>query len=230
MARAMGERGIAAFLLGDFAAAKKLVLRGWLTAKYLHDPAAHVRYASVYGAGLVELQRYDEAIHALDEAIDTAAKSPGVAYPSIAVNSKIDALRGLHRHQEALALSDQAILRLPHGRLDAHLFQILTSKGEVYDDLGRNADAVAQYAVALHYARGLSYWRGITQTGGLLAHAYEKENNLAAALDTINEAKPTSSCLRSSTFRRAIWRSRLKSWTRWDAPNKRTHCTKRVWR
>jgi len=188
MARAMGERGIAAFLLGDFAAAKKLVLRGWLTAKYLHDPAAHVRYASVYGAGLVELQRYDEAIHALDEAIDTAAKSPGVAYPSIAVNSKIDALRGLHRHQEALALSDQAILRLPHGRLDAHLFQILTSKGEVYDDLGRNADAVAQYAVALHYARGLSYWRGITQTGGLLAHAYEKENNLAAALDTINEA------------------------------------------
>jgi CHAT domain-containing protein len=188
MARAMGEQGIAAFLLGDLANAKKLVLRAWIAAKYLHDPAAHVRYASVYGAGLVELQRYGEAIRVLDEAINTAARSHGVAYPSIAVNSKIDALRGLHRYHDALTLSDFAIQRLPSKDLDAHLFQIITSKGEVYGDLGQWNDAAAQYALALKYARHLLYWRGVVQTGGLLAEAYEHESNLPAALASINEA------------------------------------------
>lgn len=188
MARAMGEQGIAAFLLGDFANAKNLVLRAWVVAKYLHDPAAHVRYASVYGAGLVELQRYNEAITALDEAIRTAEQSPGVAYPSIAINSKIDALRGLHRYQEALTLADQAIKRLPTTHLDAHLFQVLTAKGEVYEDMGQWNDAATQYALALSYAHRLNYWRGITQTAGLLAEAHEKKGNLAAALKNIDQA------------------------------------------
>lgn len=188
MARAMGEQGIAAFMLGDFANAKRLVLRAWIAAKYLNDPAAHVRYASVYGAGLVELQRYNEAIRALDEAIRTAEKSPGVAYPSIAINSKIDALRGLHRYQEALTLSDQAIKRLPTTQLDAHLFQILTAKGEIYEDMGQWSSAATQYALALSYAHHLNYWRGITQTAGLLAEAHEHEGDFVAALKDIDQA------------------------------------------
>jgi CHAT domain-containing protein len=187
-ARAMGEQGIADFFLGDFKGAKRLVTRAWLASKGLGDPAAHVRYASLFGAGLVELQRYDEAIQALDEAIQTAAKAKGVAYPSIAVNSKIDALRGLHRYREALALADEAVRRLPSTNLDAHLFQILTSKGQVYEDAGRWNEATDQYAAALNYARHLEYWRGIVQTGGLLAEVYEHQNKLPEALQSIDEA------------------------------------------
>jgi CHAT domain-containing protein len=187
-ARAMGEQGIADFILGDFKDAKRLVSRAWLASKALRDPAAHVRYASLFGAGLVELQRYDEAIQVLDEAIRTAAQAKNVAYPSIAVNSKIDALRGLHRYQEALALADEAILRLPSTNLDAHLYQILTSKGQIYQDLGQWNEAGSQYALALSYARHLEYWRGIVQTGGLLAEAFEHQNELPEALKCINEA------------------------------------------
>ena len=84
-----------AFLLGDLRSAKAKVLTAWGAAKLFHDDAAHVRYASVYGAGLNELHRYREALVALDDAIETAARNPNVAYPSIAVASKIDALRGL---------------------------------------------------------------------------------------------------------------------------------------
>jgi CHAT domain-containing protein len=188
MARAMGEQGIAAFILGNYATAKKLVVRAWIAAKYLGDPAAHVRYASVYGAGMVELHRYNEAIHALDEAIDTADRSKGVAYPSIAVNSKIDALRGLHRDTEALSLADEATIRLPDAHLNVHLFQIQTSKGEVFEDMNRQADAVRQYESALAVARQIHYWRGITQTGGLLARAYEREGQFDAALASIDAA------------------------------------------
>jgi len=76
MARAMGEQGIADFLLGDFRGAKKRVAGAWIAAKTLHDEAAHVRYASIYGAGLVELQRYDEAIQVLDEAPSIPRSTP----------------------------------------------------------------------------------------------------------------------------------------------------------
>jgi hypothetical protein len=50
--RAVGEQGNAVFLLGDIATAKKEVVRAWMAAK-VADPAAHIRYGSMYGAGLV---------------------------------------------------------------------------------------------------------------------------------------------------------------------------------
>ena len=187
-ARAMGEEGIAAFLLGDLASAKKQVVSAWAIAKYLHDPAAHVRYASVYGAGLNELGRYNEALGPLNEAIHTATSTRGIAYPSIAIDSKIDALRGLHRYDEALSLADEAIRRLPGPHFDAHLYELLSSKGEIYKDMGRCDDAIREYDDALGYARRLKLWRGISLTGGLLAQAYEQENRLDMALSAINEA------------------------------------------
>jgi CHAT domain-containing protein len=188
MARAWGEEGIAAFLLGDIAKAKKLVSRAWMVSRLFHDPAAHVRYASAFGAGLVEFRHYDEALKTLNEAIETATSSRGVAYPSIAVNSKIDALRGLRRYDEALALSEEAFHRLPPSGLDGHLFQILTSRGQIFTDQNRWNDAALAYDRALQYARRLSYWRGIAQTGGLLAEAYISEGQLNLALAAINEA------------------------------------------
>jgi CHAT domain-containing protein len=188
MARAMGEQGIAAFLLGDLAQARKQVLRAWLAAKYLGDDAAHVRYASVYGAGLVELQRYGDAVRVLDEAIDTARKSRRIALPTIAINSKIDALRGLGQYDAAMVLADEAVARLPGDRLDAHLYQILTSKGEIYEDKGDRMAAVRQYGIALNYARHLRYWRGVVQTGGLAAEAYLHQGHLIEALQYVDEA------------------------------------------
>lgn len=188
VARAMGEQGIAAFLLGDIGSAERHVQIAWITAKYLHDPAAHVRYASVYGAGLIELQQYDQALGVLNEAIATAARNPQVAYPSIAVNSKIDALRGLHRYDQALLLSDEAIRRLPASSLDAHLFQIFTSRGQIFSDMNRWEEAATVYSRALGYARHLQYWRGVAQTGGLLAQALEQKGRLKDALMAIDEA------------------------------------------
>ena len=74
--RAIGEQGIAAFFLGDIATAKRNVIKAWTVAK-VADPAAHIRYASVYGAGLVELQKYKEALGPLDEAIKVAKRYEG---------------------------------------------------------------------------------------------------------------------------------------------------------
>jgi tetratricopeptide (TPR) repeat protein len=109
--RAIGEQGIAAFLLGDMATAKKDVVKAWMVAKAA-DPAAHIRYATMYGTGLVELHKYNEALGPLNEAIKVAKDAPGAAYPTIAITAKIEALSGLGKDQEALALAREEMQRV----------------------------------------------------------------------------------------------------------------------
>jgi hypothetical protein len=112
VARAMGEQGVAAFLLGDIATAKKNVVRAWTVAK-VADPGAHIRYASLYGAGLVEMHKYQEALGPLNEAIKVAGKTHGAAYPTIAVTAKIEALSGLGNNNDALALAAEELRKVP---------------------------------------------------------------------------------------------------------------------
>lgn len=57
--RAEGEQGIAAYILGDKETAKRLTIKAWMLAKVEHDPAATVRYASLFGAGLVDMAQYE---------------------------------------------------------------------------------------------------------------------------------------------------------------------------
>src|SRR6266567_3019764 len=141
--RALGEEGIAAFILGDTTTAKKDVRAAWIVAKIARDYAAHVRYASVYGAGLVELRRYKEALTALDEAINTEEAHAEVGYPSIAINSKIDALRGLQRYTEAVALANEALTRVPNPSLRGHYHQLYLSRASVYENLNQWDKATA---------------------------------------------------------------------------------------
>ena len=129
--RAEGEQGIAAFILGDTASAKKLVVRAWTLSKIERDPAATVRYASVFGAGLVQICRYKEALTPLNEAIKLALATPSIAYPSIAMGAKIDALTGLHQEQEALTLVNAALARLEGTTFLGQRSQFLLSKASI---------------------------------------------------------------------------------------------------
>ena len=86
--RAMGEQGIAAFLLGCIATSKKNVVKAWFIAKTA-APGAHIRYASMYGVGLLEMHKYQEALGPLDEAIKVAEKTRSAAYPTIAITAKV---------------------------------------------------------------------------------------------------------------------------------------------
>ena len=186
--RAEGEKGVADFFLGDVRSAKKEITRAWIAAKYFRDPAAQVRYASIYGAGLVELHRFEEAMHVADEAIAVANSHPQIAYPSIAYNTKIDALRGLRRAPEALKQADLYLGRLTPNRLDSHLFQLGLSKGQIYEDLGDSRSSEMEYGRALGYAHGVGFWRGIVQAGSLLADEQLHSRNLEGALAHIDDA------------------------------------------
>lgn len=148
--RAKGEEGIAAFLLGDVDTAEKQVVRAWSLSKVEHDPAATVRYASVFGAGLVQIRRFKEAMTPLNQAIDIARTTKGVAYPTIAVYTKIEALTGLHQYDEALALANQSLTRLSGTLYDAHKSQVLISRGSINKEKGDWNAATADYMQAVN--------------------------------------------------------------------------------
>jgi len=185
--RAVGEQGIAAFLNGDMATAKKDVVKAWTVAK-IADPAAHVRYASVYGTALVELGKYQEALRPLNEAIRVARKTRGVAYPTIATTAKIEALSGLGKYQQALTLASEEMRWVSKYHLEAHLFDLYRARAGVYERMNDWDQAIADYQESIKYAKQVSYWRGITETNGRLAQAYLHQGKLQEALAAINEA------------------------------------------
>lgn len=185
--RAIGEQGIAAYLLGDITTAKKDVVKAWTVSKAL-DPGAHIRYASMYGVGLVEGHKYQEALGPLDEAIKVASKTRGAAYPTIAVTAKVEALSGLGRNDEALALAAEDLRRVSAYDLAGHLYELYQTRAGVYERMGQWDRAISDLTLSSQYADRLSYWRGLTQVNGLLAEAYLHEGALQPALDAINQA------------------------------------------
>lgn len=164
--RAGGEQGIAAFILGDTQTAKTQVVKAWGLSKVEHDPAATVRYASVYGAGLIQIHRYKEALGPLNKAIDVANSNPNVAYPTIAVYAKIDALTGLHQYAQALQLANASLARLQGTPYDGHKSQVYLSRGGIEREQGDLGAAIADYTEELAISRRIENYRGIVNGGG----------------------------------------------------------------
>ena len=185
--RAIGEQGIAAFLLGDIGTAKKDVVKAWTIAK-VADPAAQIRYASMYGVGLVELHKYKEALGPLNEAIKIAAKTHGAAYPTIATTAKIEALSGIGDNKQALALAADEMQKVSGYHLAGHLYELYQTRADVEERMGDWSQAISDLTQSAVYAKQLSYWRGLTQVDGLLAQAYLHQGDLQSALTAINEA------------------------------------------
>jgi len=186
--RASGEIGILAFTLGNLKEATGRVKQAYVVAKYLGDPAAHVRYAEMIGAGLVQLGQPKQAFSFLDEAIDTQKRHQDVALPFVAYNAKIDALTGLKRYREALELSDQAMIRPRAYHMFGQLQSLLTSRGDVLVAEGKIQSAIDQYQEALIDAHKVGSWRAITNIEAKLAAAYEKYGDLGKALAAIDAA------------------------------------------
>jgi CHAT domain-containing protein len=186
--RAIGEQGIAEFILGDALTAKKKVILAWTFAKPELDPAARVRYASVFGAGLVAVGRYAEALIPLDEAIKIAEAHPEVAYPTLAMSTKIDAFVGLGRYKEALRLANDCLNRLKGTPFDGQKTQLYLSRGRIEAKFGNQNAAISDMQAALGLAARMHNFRGLTDVGGALAETYFDNGRSQEALDTVNAA------------------------------------------
>lgn len=75
-----------------------------MLAKAKHDPTATVRYAGLYGAGLVDMGQYKEAFTPLNEVLKLAQETPSVAYSTIAVDAKMRPSQVFLRVSKAFSL------------------------------------------------------------------------------------------------------------------------------
>ena len=92
------------------------------------------------------MHKYQEALGPLDEAIKVAGKTRGAAYPTIAVNAKIDALSGLGKNKEALALAAEELRRVSAYHLAGHLYELYQQRAGVYERMGQWDQAVSDYS------------------------------------------------------------------------------------
>ncbi|HET9099271.1 MAG TPA: CHAT domain-containing tetratricopeptide repeat protein, partial [Acidobacteriaceae bacterium] len=111
-----------------------------------------------------------------------------VAYPSIAIASKIEALGGLGRYQEALTLTNDALARVTARHLNMHISELLRIRAGIYEQSGQTTLAIDDFQAAIIMDKKVSDWRGLSQTGGSLAVLYEEQGRLEDALQAIDDA------------------------------------------
>ena len=140
----------------------------------------------------MQLHRYKEALTPLDQAITIATSNPDLAYPTIAVYAKIDALAGLKQYDSALALANSSLARLQGTLYEQHKSQVYISRGSINRERGDWNAAISDYKNAVSISQTTENYRGITDAGGLLAQAYEHAGDLPAALGAINAAIETN--------------------------------------
>ena len=152
-------------------------------------PQRRIRYASAYGAGLVAVGRYGEAMIPLNEAIKIAEAHPEVAYPTLAISTKIDALVGLRRYKEALQLANDC--SKPPQR---HSIRWAKDPGLLIPGHDRSKAWEPKRCDLRHAERRwvsanhMHNFRGLTDVGGTLAQTYFDNGQLHEALDAINAA------------------------------------------
>ncbi len=147
-----------------------------------------MRYASVFGAGLVQVHRYKEALQPLEKAVSIAKGNPKIAYPTIAIYAEIDAYAGLHDYGRALSLADASLTRLQGTPYDNHVAQVLISRGSIKAQQGDLAGAVTDYQRAVGICQRDDNYRNIVDGAGRLAQAYERQGNLPEAKEAIDLA------------------------------------------
>jgi CHAT domain-containing protein len=107
--RVSGELAVISFLKGDTAMAIKLNVRAFEIAQRLNDVQGEIRQKSLRGVGLLEEQRYDEALIRFDDALKLARTDPDVRFPLMAYMGKAQALEAQGNVQKSQALRREAL-------------------------------------------------------------------------------------------------------------------------
>ena len=118
-----------AFVEGDSAKAKDLVAGALLYALASADVAAQIRYLTLVGEGMLELDRPEDALRYLDQALAIAATNPDLSFPMLAHAGKATALVRLNRRAEALKALDEALARARKDQIADYEAELLVQHG-----------------------------------------------------------------------------------------------------
>jgi CHAT domain-containing protein len=179
--RASGELGVLAFLSGNGSEAKQRVTGALLHAKIFNDVGAEIRYLSLIGVGYSEVDRPQEALKYLDQALDRAAKNPDAGFPKMATIGRVSTLAALGRTVEAQALLGKALEYARSRNLTGYEVDVLTQYGAMAAKTSDTRAAIKFYEQAATAASRIHFLRGSAEAESQLAVLYAKLGDLNKA-------------------------------------------------
>ena len=90
--RSNGELGIISFVQGDYRTGTVRVMGALSQATKLNDIGAQIRYLTLVGVGLIQLQRNEQAISMFDQALAVTQTIPELGQPVMTYAGKAQAL------------------------------------------------------------------------------------------------------------------------------------------
>lgn len=179
--RAKGELGIVAFVEGDSAKAKDLVAGALLNALMSGDVAAQIRYLTLVGEAMVELNRPEDGLRYLDKALAIAAADPDLSFPMLAHTGKATALVRLNRKTKALQALNEALARARKDHIADYEAELLVQAGILHASANEHSEAVKDFDEAAQIAAQARVYR--IQASALLelAKQYREASELVKA-------------------------------------------------
>ena len=147
--RANGELGIIGFVQGDYQSGTVRVMGALSQAKKLNDVGAQIRYLTLIGDGLIQLQRNEQAIAMFDQALAVVQTIPELGQPVLTYAGKAQALAALGRTAEAKKLLEN-LLEISHQRTAfGYESEALLELGKLEERTGQDTNAIDHFRKAV---------------------------------------------------------------------------------
>jgi CHAT domain-containing protein/tetratricopeptide (TPR) repeat protein len=151
--RARGELGLVAFLQGDVAASIVGLGQATRVAQTNGDTSSLVRWTTLFGLGLTELNRPQEALDFYDRALKIAATVPELQFPVMTYVGRSNALVKLGRLDEADNILTAATAAADRAQARGYQAQLLVQRAEIASQENQPDRALALLDDAMRFAK-----------------------------------------------------------------------------
>ena len=179
--RANGELGIISFVQGDYRTGTVRVMGALSQATKLNDMGAQIRYLTLVGDGLIQLQRNDQAISMFDQALAVAQTIPDLGQPVMTYAGKAQALAALGRTAEAKKLLE-SVLEISHKRAAlGYESEALLELAKLEERTGQDTQAIDHFRQAVAAATKVDGHNLISEADLELSKVLAKEKRYGEA-------------------------------------------------
>lgn len=179
--RANGELGIISFVQGDYRTGTVRVMGALSQATKLNDMGAQIRYLTLVGDGLIQLQRNDQAISMFDQALAVGQTIPDLGQPVMTYAGKAQALAALGRTAEAKKLLE-SVLEISHKRTAlGYESEALLELAKLEERTGQNTQAIDHFTQAVAAATKVDGHNLISEADLELSKVLAKEKRYGEA-------------------------------------------------
>jgi CHAT domain-containing protein/tetratricopeptide (TPR) repeat protein len=179
--RANGELGVIGFVQGDYRSGTVKVMGALSQAKKLNDVGAQIRYLTLIGDGLIQLQRNEQAIAMFDQALAVAQTIPELGQPVMPYAGKAEALAALGRTAEAKKLLED-VLEISHKRAAlGYESEALLELAKLEERTGQDTEAISHFRQAVAAATKVDGHNLISEADLELSEVLAKEKRYGEA-------------------------------------------------